>query len=66
MVKEPPDYKGIVDRVHRPDLFREVAKEIGVETSREEMKKETLFDGVVFDPADPEKYAKSFGVHSMA
>ena len=66
MVKEPPDYKGLVDRVHRPDIFREVAKEMGVETPREDMKKETLFDGVAFDPAEPEKYAKGFAVHSMA
>jgi len=66
MVKEPPDYKGLVDRVHRPDIFREVAQEMGVETAREDMKKETLFDGVTFDPADPEKYAKSFAIHSMA
>jgi nitrate/nitrite transport system substrate-binding protein len=66
MVKEPPDYKGLVDRVHRPDIFREVATDLGIETPREDMKKETLFDGVTFDPADPEKYAKSFAVHSMA
>jgi len=65
MVKEAPDYKGIVDRVHRPDIFREVAKEMGVETPREDMKKETFWDGVTFDPADPEKYAKSFPIHSM-
>jgi nitrate/nitrite transport system substrate-binding protein len=67
MVKEPPDYKGLVDRVHRPDLFREVAKQMGVETPREDGRKETFFDGGTFDPAgDPEKYAKSFAVHSMA
>jgi nitrate/nitrite transport system substrate-binding protein len=66
MVKEAPDYKGIVDRVHRPDIFREVAKEMSVETPREDAKKETFWDGVTFDPADPEKYAKSFAVHSMA
>jgi nitrate/nitrite transport system substrate-binding protein len=66
MLKEPPDYARTVDRVHRPDLFREVAKELGVETSREDMKRETFWDGVVFDPAEPEKYAKSFPVHSMA
>jgi len=65
MVKEAPDYKGIVNRVHRPDLFREVAKAMGVETPREDMKKETFFDGITFDPADPEKYAKSFAVHTM-
>jgi nitrate/nitrite transport system substrate-binding protein len=66
MVKEPPDYKGLVERVHRSDIFREVAQEMGLETPREDMKKETLFDGVTFDPADPEKYAKSFAIHSMA
>jgi nitrate/nitrite transport system substrate-binding protein len=66
MVKEVPDYKGLVDRVHRPDVFRQVAKEMSIETPREDMKKETLFDGVVFDPAKPEEYAKGFAVHSMA
>jgi nitrate/nitrite transport system substrate-binding protein len=66
MVKEPPDYKALVDRVHRSDIYREVAKELGLETPREDMKKETLFDGVTFDPAEPEKYAKGFAVHSMA
>ena len=66
MVKEAPDYKGLVDRVHRPDTYREVAREMGVETPREDMKKESFFDGGTFDPADPEKYAKSFAVHSMA
>ncbi len=66
MVKEAPDYKGIVDRVHRPDIYREVAKQMGVEVPREDMKKETFWDGVTFDPAEPEKYAKSFPVHSMA
>jgi len=66
MVKEPPDYKGLVDRVHRPDIFREVAKEMGLETPRADSQKETFFDGGVFDPADPEKYVKSFPIHTMA
>ena len=60
MVKEAPDYKGLVDRVHRPDIFREVAKEMGIEVPEEDMKKETFFDGVEFDPAEPEEYAKKF------
>ena len=67
MVKEPPDYKGLVDRVHRPDIYREVAKQMSIETPRGDAQKETFFDGGVFDPAtDPEKYAKSFAVHTMA
>jgi hypothetical protein len=43
-------HRKIVDRVHRPDLFREVARSMGVETPREDLKKETLFDGIPFDP----------------
>jgi hypothetical protein len=39
---------------------------MNVETPREDMRKETLFDGAPFDPADPEKYARSFAVHTMA
>ena len=29
--KEEVDYTGLVNRVHRPDIFREVAKEMGVD-----------------------------------
>jgi nitrate/nitrite transport system substrate-binding protein len=66
MVKEPPDYRAIVDRVHRPDIFREVARDLRLETPRADLRKETFFDGTTFDPAEPEKYAESFAVHSMA
>ena len=52
--------------MHRPDIYREVAKEMSIEVPREDMKKEALFDGVPFDPAEPEKYAKAFAVHTMA
>jgi nitrate/nitrite transport system substrate-binding protein len=65
MVKSPPDYKGIVNKVHRPDIYREVAKEMGMSVPKEDMKKETLFDGIEFDPAKPEEYAKKFAVNNM-
>jgi nitrate/nitrite transport system substrate-binding protein len=65
MVKEPPDYKTLVNKVHRPDIFREVAKEMGIAAPKEDMKKETLFDGVEFDPAKPEEYAKKFPVKNI-
>lgn len=65
MVKGAPDYKKIVDQVHRPDIYREVAKEMSVETPAEDMKSEQLFDGVPFDPAQPEKYAQSFTVKNI-
>jgi nitrate/nitrite transport system substrate-binding protein len=65
MVKGAPDYKGIVDKVHRPDIYREVAKEMGVAVPKEDMKKETLFDNIEFDPAKPEEYAKKFAVNNI-
>jgi nitrate/nitrite transport system substrate-binding protein len=65
MVKGAPDYKGIVDKVHRPEIYREVAKEMGISVPKEDMKKETLFDGIEFDPAKPEEYAKKFTVNNM-
>jgi nitrate/nitrite transport system substrate-binding protein len=66
MIKAAPDYKGIVDKVHRPDIYRDVAKEMGIAAPKEDMKKETFFDGVEFDPAKPEEYAKKFSVNNIA
>ena len=65
MVKEAPDYKGLVNQVLRPELQREVAKELGIAMPKEDMKKETLFDGVEFDPSKPEEYAKKFPINSI-
>jgi len=65
MVKEAPDYQKIVDQVHRPDIYREVAKEMGSATPTEDVKPEKLFDDVPFDPTKPDEYAKSFSVHNI-
>jgi nitrate/nitrite transport system substrate-binding protein len=65
MVKTAPDYTGIPKRVLRSDLYLEAMKELGVATKVAEEQKITLFDGV-FDEANPEQYATSFKVHSMA
>ena len=60
MVKEGVDYAGLANRVHRPDIYREVAKEMSLDVPQEDMRKETLFDGITFDPAQPEEYARGF------
>jgi len=65
MVGPEVDYAGLVARVHRPDLYREVAGQMGVAVPDADVKSETLFDGVTFDPSDPDRYAKSFGVHNL-
>jgi nitrate/nitrite transport system substrate-binding protein len=65
MVKGTPDYKQIVDRVHRPDIYREVAKDMGISVPAEDFKAETLFDGIPFDPTKPEEYAAAFAVKNL-
>ncbi len=65
MVKQAPDYAGITKRVLRSDIYMEAMKEIGVTPKVQDMQKQKLFDGV-FDPAEPEKYAMSFPIHSRA
>jgi nitrate/nitrite transport system substrate-binding protein len=64
MTKGAPDYNGVTKRVMRSDLYLEAMKELGVATKVAELSKVTLFDGT-FDSADPEKYARSFPVHSL-
>lgn len=61
---EPIDYDGIAQRVMRPDLYEEAMQEIGYQHGGANRDPETLFDGVTFDPTQPEAYALSFPVHS--
>ena len=65
MAKTAPDYAAVAKRVLRSDLYLEAMKELGVTTKIAEEQKITLFDGV-FDGKDPEQYARSFPIHSMA
>ncbi|KMO37341.1 bicarbonate-binding protein [Methylobacterium tarhaniae] len=61
------DTKALIEKVNREDIWREVAKGMGVtapaSTSRG---KETFFDGKVFDPADPAAYLNSLGIKKVA
>lgn len=65
MAKEGVDYAGLSNRVHRPDLFRMAAKDLGLDTPQTDMRQETLFDGVTFDPMQPEAYARAFAIHNI-
>jgi nitrate/nitrite transport system substrate-binding protein len=65
MVTGAPDYEGVVKKVMRGDIYTEAMKEIGVAAPAVDMTPETLFDGVTFDPKDPEGYAKGFAVKSL-
>src|SRR5687767_9471034 len=65
MVDGSVDYNGIAKQVMRPDIYESVMKEMGVKHGGADNNSETLFDGVTFDPAKPEEYAKSFAVHNL-
>jgi len=65
MVSGPPDYDGVVKQVMRTDIYEEAMKEIDYAHGGLDNKVETLFDGIRFDPAKPEEYAKSFPINNL-
>jgi nitrate/nitrite transport system substrate-binding protein len=66
LVSGAPDYEGISKKVMRTDIYEEAMKEIGYTHGGVNNDKETLFDGVEFDPTgDLEAYAKSFKVKNL-
>ena len=61
-----PDYEGIAKQVMRADIYEEAMKEIGYTHGGASAAKDTLFDGISFDPAgDMEAYASSFAVKTL-
>jgi nitrate/nitrite transport system substrate-binding protein len=64
MVKGAPDYAGVVKKVMRPDLYLDAMKEMGAATKIAMLDKVSLADSTL-EAADPEKYARSFPVHSL-
>ena len=66
MVNTPPDYEGISRAVMRADIYEEAMKEIGCTHGGRNDDKETLFDGITFDPkGDLEAYAKGFKIGNV-
>jgi nitrate/nitrite transport system substrate-binding protein len=65
MLDAKPEYEKIAAQVMRTDLYEAAMKELGYDHGGRNDAPETFFDGVAFDPKDPEKYATSFPVHSM-
>lgn len=64
------DINALVAKVNRADIWREAAKLAGVDAAAipasDSRGKETMFDGKVFDPADPSAYLKSLGIKRIA
>jgi nitrate/nitrite transport system substrate-binding protein len=56
----PADAKAIADKLILQDVYREVAKEVGVPIPEDDMKPWTMtLDKAKFDPTKPESYLKS-------
>ncbi len=60
LLREHPDYLGVAREIHRTDVYREVADELGVPLPAAEMRRSTLIDGTVWDGAAPAAYADAF------
>jgi nitrate/nitrite transport system substrate-binding protein len=59
------DTKALVDKVNREDIWQEAAKAIGQESaipSSPSRGVETFFDGIKFDPENPDAYLKSLKI----
>jgi bicarbonate transport system substrate-binding protein len=58
--------RALVDRVNREDLWRQAATEPGLPAEEiptgSSRGKETCFDGIVFDPDDPQAYLDSLAI----
>ena len=54
MVSGAPDYDGVAKQVMRTDIYEEAMKEIGYKHGGRDDSPETLFDGKVFDPKNPD------------
>jgi nitrate/nitrite transport system substrate-binding protein len=62
------DYDKVIAQVNRADLWKQAAKEIGQAAmipASDSRGKETFFDGVVFDPEDPEAYLAKLKVKRL-
>ena len=64
------DINALVGKVNRTDIWRDAAKMAGAAATEipasDSRGKETMFDGKVFDPADPSSYLKSLGIKRIA
>jgi nitrate/nitrite transport system substrate-binding protein len=62
------DIRKLVDQTNRSDLWSEAAKTLGVAgaPTGDSRGVETFFDGVKFDPADPQAYLKALKIKRVA
>ena len=65
MLAKEPDYDALAAKVMRADLFEHAMGGVATGFGAPDDSPVTLFDGVEFDPSDPEGYARSFDVQRV-
>jgi nitrate/nitrite transport system substrate-binding protein len=64
LLKNDVDYLAVARQVNQTGIYAEVAKALGISVPADPLKKETLFDGTLFDPGKPAEYAASFKIRA--
>ncbi|MBS7778982.1 CmpA/NrtA family ABC transporter substrate-binding protein [Acidovorax sp. CCYZU-2555] len=62
LLKDHPDYLGVAKAINRIDLYKQAATASKTPLPKSEMRSSKLIDGVVWDGAQPQKYADSFKI----
>lgn len=64
LLKAEPDYRAEAQQVNQIKLYTEAATQLKITVPDSPMRSATLIDGVVWDGADPAKYAASFKIRA--
>lgn len=65
ILEQAPDYEALAHRMMRHDLYSAALHLAGAEPVPVNQTPETFFDGIIFDPAQPEAYANSFTINNI-
>lgn len=62
MLRDEPDYEAVPQGIHRLDLYREAAAQLGVAVPDATRRSSRLIDGKTWDGGDAAAYARSFDI----
>ena len=62
LLKDHPDYLAVAKSINRIDVYKQAAAASNTPLPKSEMRSSKLVDGVVWNGADPKKYADSFAI----
>ncbi|WP_421684300.1 ABC transporter substrate-binding protein [Stutzerimonas urumqiensis] len=66
LLRDEPDYEGIVRQVQRTDIYQDAATAVGVAVPSATHRRSMLAGGEAWDGHDPYGYARGFALHALA